>query len=367
LTTASAGAAVEEAPLGRIPWLIVHGPRAEAFHALGAHAADEIRSVVAEIPDLPRLRSRLATEAAAAQLHAVSEASRTGHPHAWSDLEALAAGANVDFSDLLLLNLRGDLGTPGGGGCSDLAWTNGDQAFIAHNEDDYPVLADHCRLLTLDVEGETAVVSWWTPGFLPANTWALTEAGLIYTIDHLNVVRPGRAAGRHFVAREMQRSKTVEDAVDWLRSRPSAGGFTYTLGRIGTADITVAETAAGKCSTVDVVPKAKPRWHTNHVRYLPAGVDAPLSESRARGDILARATCPATPDPDWFTTVLTTPPPRGVHRDAVDGDPLATNCTVVVDLSSGALRLTTPHDSVTTSASELLTRPKHQQTGEEML
>jgi hypothetical protein len=352
-------ASVDEARLGGVPWLTVRGSRTDAFRALGAHAAQEIRAVLDEIPDLPRLRSRIATPAVAAQLEAVAAASRADHPLAWADLQSLAEGARVDFSDILLLNLRGDLGTPGGAGCSDLAWSDGERAFIAHNEDDYPVLREHGRLLTLVVEDEPAIVSWWTPGFLPANTWAVTASGLVYTIDHLNVVRPARAPGRHFVARGMQRAVTVHEALRWLQRRPSAGGFTYTVGHIGTADITVAEAAAGECATAVVDASVQPRWHTNHIRYLRDGVDAPLPESRRRGEILGRACCPATPDAGWFAGVLRAPLPHGVHRDATGGDVLATHCTVVIDLELGALSLATARGSTTATADELLTtRPR---------
>ncbi|MDT7804486.1 MAG: hypothetical protein QOI78_7919 [Actinomycetota bacterium] len=34
----------------------------------------------------------------------------------------MAAGAGVPFDDLLLANLRGDLGSGDGTGCTDLAW-----------------------------------------------------------------------------------------------------------------------------------------------------------------------------------------------------------------------------------------------------
>jgi hypothetical protein len=41
----------------------------------------------------------------------------------------------VQFDDLVLLNLRGDLGLVDGGiGCSDLGW-RGERSVVAHNED----------------------------------------------------------------------------------------------------------------------------------------------------------------------------------------------------------------------------------------
>lgn len=337
---------VENAIRAGVPWIRARGMATDAFRALGKHAANEIKAVLAEIPDLPRLRARLVGEPATAQLYAlVADASRTAHPRAWRELEALADGAGVPFDDLVLLNLRGDLGLGAGAGCSDLAWTDGEQAYIAHNEDDYPLLGDYCRLLTLELDGDPPVDSWWIPGFIPSNTWAATGRGLVYTIDHLNVVAPSVAAGRSFVAREMQRAGSVADAVEWLRGHAGAGGFTYTIGCIGSGAITVVEAAAGEVATYDVRPDDEPRWHTNHIRYLDEALDAPQAESKRRGEILGAAARDAAPGVDWFTSILRTPLPEGVFRDGSEGDALATHCTLVVDLATGDLDITTHRGS----------------------
>jgi hypothetical protein len=349
---------VEEVPIGPIPRLVVRGSREEGFRALGAHAAAWIRAVTRAIPDLPHLRSRLTRRSTRAQFDAVAEASRAQYSEPWADLEALADAADADFEELLLLNLRGDLGAPGGAGCSDLAWRHGDRSFIAHNEDEYPVLREHCRLLILKLDGEPSVITWWTPGFLPANTWAITSHGLVYTIDHLNVVDPKRAPGRLFVARAMQRAATVDEAAEFLHEHPSAGGFTYTLGQLGSGSVTVVEAAAGECAASPVDRSDQPRWHTNHVRYLRAGLDAPLPESRRRGDILGRLAQRAIADSDWFASVLRTPLPEGVQRDGHDGDALATHSTIVIELTSGAVTLMTTDGSATTSAEDLLSAPQ---------
>jgi hypothetical protein len=351
--TADVRVEIAEQRLGGVPWLIVRGPRREAFVALGAHTAVDVKAVLDELPDLASLRGAELAD----RFAAVRDASREHHPAAWSDLEALAEGANVDFDDLLLLNLRGDLGVRAGAGCSDLAWTDGSAAFMAHNEDDYPVLGPRYRVLTLLLEDEPAVTAWWAPGFLPANTWAATGRGLVYTIDHLNIVSPDEGPGRHFVAREMQRARDVDEAIEWLRSHPSAGGFTYTLGRVGEARVVVVETGAGQCAPVEVAAGREPRWHTNHVRRLPPELDAPKGESLARGRVLARLATAVEPDQDWFLSVLGSPPPRGVHRNATDGDDLATHCTIVADLVAGDLTFAGPDGQTVTTSFAALTAP----------
>jgi hypothetical protein len=107
----------------------------------------------------------------------------------------------VQFDDLVLLNLRGDLGLVDGGiGCSDLGW-HGERSVVAHNEDGTLEDVGRCALLTLTGTGRPPVTAFWYPGFVPANAFALTGDGLVWTVDHLPVAAPGLGAGRHFVGR----------------------------------------------------------------------------------------------------------------------------------------------------------------------
>jgi hypothetical protein len=223
----------------------------------------------------------------------------------------------VPFGDLALLNLRGDLGLVDGGiGCSDLAWRRG-RSVIAHNEDGAPEDVGRYALLTLASGVRPPVTAFWYPGFLPANAFAVTGDGLVWTIDHLPVASPGHGAGRHFVGRGLQRSaRTVEAAVDYLRSQPSAGGFAYTIGDRAGRVVSV-EAAAGCHAFVEAGPGLVPLlWHTNHGRYVPGAEPPADGTSVARGQTLGALGIPAgDPDPSWFLRALTNPPPDGVRAD----------------------------------------------------
>jgi len=127
---------LEEQRLGALRWIVLSGPGAEAFRALGRHMRAEIRAVVGEWDYLAELRQHVAGPPGRERLAAVARASGEGFPEVWAELAALADGAGVPLGDLALLNFRGDLGAVGeGGGCSDLAWRRR-ESFIAHNEDD---------------------------------------------------------------------------------------------------------------------------------------------------------------------------------------------------------------------------------------
>ncbi|WP_372672125.1 C45 family autoproteolytic acyltransferase/hydolase [Amycolatopsis kentuckyensis] len=315
-------ATVREHRIGDVRWTIVRGPREAAFHALGAHAAADIRTVLDGLPAWPvTARARRSP----VLFRAIESASQVEHPDAYAELTALAAGAGVPFDDLLLANLRGDLGAGDGTGCTDLAWA---PSLLGHNEDGAPVFDGIGRLLTLLIDGEPGVCVWWYPGFLPSNTCTVTTHGLVWGIDSVNVVTPSPCAGRHFVARTAQRATSVAEAVSVLRSHASAGGFAYTMGQVGSPSLVVVE-KAGHDTAVTTVDSGF-SWHTNHFRQLPPSLDSASEESLARAEVCAHL-APVAPDAKWLVSALTS----AVHRNASDGDELMTLSTVVTDLASG--------------------------------
>ncbi|MGW0843943.1 C45 family autoproteolytic acyltransferase/hydrolase [Streptomyces sp. NPDC002787] len=343
------GVVVREQRLAGLRWLVVSGPRREAFRALGESARADVRAVREAMPEREALRRRVGTQEGGARLARVLRTTRERHPQEVEELEALAEGAGVPFDDLLLANLRGDLGTGDGTGCSDLIW-RGDHSIVAHNEDGAPVLDGRLMLLTLALDGLVPVTVQWYPGFLPANAFTATGHGLVWGINHIQVARPvADGAGRHFVARAMQQAPTLDAALAHLRTRPGAGGFSYAFGECATGRVAIAEAAGGRTAVVEATPSDPPHWHTNHLRHLPTALDTPADtgtsapdslgrygESVARGRALeALRPVGREPSPAWFLDALTGAPlPHGVHRTAADGDPLMTLCTVVADLTA---------------------------------
>ena len=140
------------------------------------------------------------------------------------------------------------------------------------------------------------------------------------------------------MGRGLQRAaRTVDDAVGYLRSRPSAGGFAYTIGDRAGRVVSV-EAAAGRHAVTEAGPGGGPLlWHTNHGRYLSGAEPEADGTSAARGEILDALGVPAEdPGPSWFLDVLTSPPPGGVRSDpGPDGRGLTTLCTLVADLTAG--------------------------------
>jgi hypothetical protein len=329
---------LDEHRLGGLRWIAVRGPDREAFRALGEHMRQEIAALTATWPLLSRLRGHISRPPGSDRLGAVRQASALRFPEVWTELAALAAGAAVPLDDLALLNFRGDLGEVLGGiGCSDLAWRR-ERSVIAHNEDGAPENVGQCTLLTLALDGLPAVTAFWYPGFLPSNAFAVTDDGLVSTIDHLPVAAPGPGAGRHVVGRGLQRwARTIDEAVGYLRAHPSAGGFAYAIGdRAGR--IVSMEAMAGRHAVVEVGSGPDPLlWHTNHGRYLAGSGPSPTGTSAARGELLGALALPAgDPDAAWFLRILADAPlPDGVRADPGPGSNATTLCTFIADLTAG--------------------------------
>lgn len=281
------------------------------------------------------LNTRIATqEKTLHRYRTVHELSKQRYPMVWQELAALATAADMPLDSLVLLNLLGDLGTSDGTGCTDVAVTTDAGTVLAHNEDGAPDFLAQCPLLTLLIDGEPAVTTWWYPGFVPSNSFVVTETGLVWGIDHINITTPAPLPGRHFVARAAQRCSTVPEFAGFLREHPTAGGYAYTVGRLGEPGALQIETAAGSYAhtTSDDEPLL---WRTNHLRLPSAVIDAPTPNSLTRAKTADRWQQPGHDPVDWCLHNLARRGlPHGVRNDNTYGHDSA-----AVNLATGTLTL----------------------------
>jgi hypothetical protein len=343
---------IEEKWIGDVRWLVATGPRRAVFHALGEHARPEISSLIAALPELAVLRTSV-DGPRGEQFHAIVEASRLTFPIEFGELEDLAEGSGVRLHDLLLLNLRGDLVIHDVKGCSEFGWTDGHRALLGHNEDGDPRLDGACCLLTLRIDGEPAVVTWWYPGFLPGNTYTLNEHGLVWGVDTIHMASPHAAPGRTFVARSLQSLATLDGVVVFLKEHPVAGAFTYVAGQMGSPRLLIVEQAGNHVAILEPTRSPGLIWHTNHLRQLPDALNNASSDSLTRGAVLSGITeAPEDPSVAWLLEILTgAVPPVGVRAEGVD----ITLCTFVADLEARTITLLqNGGEAVTVSSAELL-------------
>lgn len=335
------GARLRERNLGPMRWLVVSGEAADCFRALGGHMRAEIREAVTGWTSIQRLREHVSAAPGREQLAAVRAATQAGFEAEWAELAALADGAGVPVDDLALLNFRGDLGqVEGSFNCSDLAWRR-ERSFIAHNEDQGASMSGKCLLLTLVIEGLPPVFAFWCPMFLPANAFWVTGE-LVVSIDSLTVPEPGPWAGRHFIARGLQRRcQTLDEAIGYLRASPCASGYAYTIGEYpdGSGRIAGVEAVRDEHHVLGVGEPGRPLfWHTNHGRFVSGTVGAGTCQ---RAAVLSATPLPGSePDAAWFLRLLAgAPVPDGVRVDPSEQNPVLTLCTFVADLTDGEATL----------------------------
>jgi hypothetical protein len=315
-------ASLVEQQLGDIRWISVAGDRRSAFAALGRHCAPEIAETVDALVVRTGLRDRASSADVKTRFEAIADLSRKRHPDAWLELTALAEGGRVDFRDLLLMNAR--VSTRSSDNCSELVWSDGESTLLAHNEDGDPALDNLCPLVTLQIDGDPSVATWWYPGHLPGHTFTVTSHGLVWTVDAIHAANPPLAPGQLFVARGLALARTLEEASEYLRANPAAGALTYTFGELGSGRLVQMEVAGTEWSLAYPEPGRSCMWHTNHLRYLSSELDEPTDWSRSRAETLEQIEPPSSGSIDWLLDRLLADPPLGVRANRDDALTLST-------------------------------------------
>ena len=103
---------VVERRLGSVPWLVAHGPAADAFASLGAHLRTEIRAVVEGLPGLAALRRHVASEPGRHRLAAVCRATQSRCPGPWAEHPHPLAQAMTRHPVLHEMSVHGEAASP---------------------------------------------------------------------------------------------------------------------------------------------------------------------------------------------------------------------------------------------------------------
>ncbi|MGB8880879.1 MAG: C45 family peptidase [Solirubrobacteraceae bacterium] len=337
--------ATTRSQLGGLRYLVLRGSRRAAFRALGEQAAADIREAIRGLPKMRALRRYASSLHGAKHIEAVKAATVHAHPDAVEDVSQMAAGAKVSADDLFLLNLRGDLGDLDADGCTDIVYRTV-HTVLGHNEDGDPLFKRRITLLVLHLHDQPPTATLWYPGLLPFNSFTITPS-LAWGIDHLPVGQPPVAPGRQFVARTLPTATSLDGAVEFLRSHPSAGGFAYTIIELANSRTAVVEAAAGQFAAAEL-PQHTPTfsWHTNHARQLSEDVAGPASESSLRrGERLNTMQHDGSElSEDSLLKLLRSPWPHGVLQQGS----ATTLATAIVNASTRAITLTNDNTVPTT-------------------
>lgn len=261
---------------------------------LGEASAVALREVV---PAIGRFRALMRDWSGTDRLRSLESAARAAWPRYVREIEGIADGAGIAFDTVFLWNCRGDL--PGGGDRAHRPEAAGSTTltipargarlgFIAHNEDDDPMLRGHCRIVDVRPDEGPGFVSFCSPGLLPGHAFAVNRAGLVQTVDDLGAEDQAIGVPRHLVSRAVLDCERLDTAVSTIAHAVRAGGFHHGLGCAGDRRILSVEAPASGCA-VGAVGVANA--HANHLlderlAHVPQVIDPSSRSRQARADAL---------------------------------------------------------------------------------
>ncbi len=247
------------------------GSPREMGRAIGRAVAASVHAVVVGHTEYAESR---ATWGGGDYIAALERTARRAYPAIVEEMEGLAEGIGLPFSDIFLWNCRGDLRLPADAakarldaaaeGCTTIMApaTGGRHAVVAHNEDGAAAFAEHRYWLRASPLEGPAFESYLYPGMLAGHSFAVTAAGLVQTINNIRPddLKPG--VPRHVICRAVLSASNLDEALSHLRRDDRASGFHHALARAGEDRVLSVEAPASAC----VVRELKaPAAHANHL------------------------------------------------------------------------------------------------------
>lgn len=201
-------------------------------------------------------------------------------PRYWQELLGLAAGLELPFDDVFAWNSRGDVWAMAPDGCTTVL-LSGTNPVLAHNEDGHAGLRPGCALAQFRPEGGKAFTAFVYPASLPGHTFAVTEAGLVQTVNNIRSQRAGHGLPRMVLTRAVLDCESLDDATALIADAPRAGAFHLSLAQAGDSRLISLEFTHSGCSILNV---AQPQCHANHLVHAPTCAEQQIvtESSRAR-------------------------------------------------------------------------------------
>jgi hypothetical protein len=316
------------------PLITVSGPPREAGLALGRAAAARIRKA---LDDNLALHETLIPFAAAAEgaawVSGMEAAQRAAYPDLVAELEGMAEGAEAAFSQLFLLSVRSEAAAAlEPKGCFEAALISPSVAVLGHNEDADAGFAETAFLARHRAEGWLA---FCYPGFPPGMTFGFNwKSGLVFTCDSVSPrpMRIGRA--RHFIARDLMRARSFEDALSRALPEGRASGNHFLVADVAARRAVSIEAGV---ETADIAELRGAFLHANHYLRLKTGqhlfASSPPRQERAES-------LPPAQDIAGLRAILSDDAGAyPIWRRAVPPDSGVTLCTALFDLDAGRLEV----------------------------
>jgi len=261
----------------------------EGFEARGAWWTDLLSFADAQPPEVYE------TFLAAAKKHT---------PGVLEELRGWAAGSGVPFREMMVLNLKAEYAALQGQsmgartlkpaeevpGCSCVAWANGDQLMVAHNEDGHKAYVERMFLLRMHPEGRPSVLAVSYPGILPGNAPWVNSHGVMMTTNYIASREVALGVGRYFLDRQAMVAATLDQAADICSHPERAYAYHHIIGSRKEKRVMGLEVTSSRMERQEIQGLY---MHTNHL-LLPTMAGEPQvddyveSSSMSRWQVLTR-------------------------------------------------------------------------------
>src|SRR5690554_5965552 len=257
-----------------IGWINAEGSPRELGHAIGRAGRDAVHAHLLS----SSIWAEITAERHAPRVAVMEAAVRASFPRIAAELDGLAEGLGLPFSQVLAWNCRGDLLATVPDGCTTVPLP-GSRPLIAHNEDGLPFFGGHCFMLDARPEGEAGFLSFCYPGSLPGHTLAVTRRGLVQTVNNLRLTDLEPEMPRMVLVRAILAADSLDAAVDLLRAAAPSGGFHLTLAQAGDPRLLSVEFGGGAVSVREITALAV---HANHALHLPGALTRQIVTDSSR-------------------------------------------------------------------------------------
>ena len=234
---------------------------------IGYRLGNEGRKSVHEHLLSSEIWQQVMAKAEAGKVQQMSRMVQEQFPCIWEELEGLAEGLELPLDQVLAWNCRGDLLASVPDGCTTVALP-GDYPIVAHNEDGLPFFRGACFLADIRPDEGPAFTSFCYPGSIPGHTFAITETGMVQTVNNLRLVEASCGMPRMVIGRAMLARSNIDCALEMLHSVPTSGGFHVLLGQRSpkvNMRLVSIEFGSGTLATKEI---STPFAHANHALLI---------------------------------------------------------------------------------------------------
>jgi predicted choloylglycine hydrolase len=187
------------------------------------------------------------------------------YPAFMDELKGMAKGSDRSFEELFLMNMRGEyaryIKVTELKGCSTASIITEKKAIFGHNEDGLEVFKGKLFLVNAAPKGKPEFTALTYPGFISGNAFGFNNNGICFAINNVHPDYVTEGIGRHFIARSLFETSTIEQAISKITRPGRASGFNYTLASVKERRIVNVEVTADQHSIRELQGAY---FHTNH-------------------------------------------------------------------------------------------------------